>query len=325
MPSLPTIDVSCFATGVAPSAAQDAAARLLDETCREAGFFLITGHGVLPEVKARMLAESALFFAEPLASKNTIAIARSPYHRGYVGIATEALDESQKGDLKETLDTGGEAGPNHPEVLAGTPFFGPNQWPSTPGFRTAWEAYYAQAKEAAYRVQRAMARALGQPDDFIVDQPGETMYHLRFVHYPPQSITPLAENQLGSGVHTDYGSVTLLADDGVGGLQVMKRSGEWIDVQVPPQALVVNIGDLMAIWTNDRWISNPHRVVNPAFQDRYSIPLFVTPPYHTDIACLDTCLPPGELPKYPVQKAGDYLNKRISATHSYRNPLLDGR
>jgi isopenicillin N synthase-like dioxygenase len=321
--SLPTVDVSSFATGAPPSPEQDATAAEIDRICRQIGFFLIIGHGVDPDVKAAMMDAMRHFFARPLEEKLAIAIGNSPCHRGYVAIAAETLDEDTAGDLKESLDTGGEHGPDHPEVLAGVPMFGPNQFPDDPAFREAWEAYRAQAIEAAQRVQRAMARALGQPGEFLLDRPGgEVMYHLRHLHYPPQDVIAPGPDQLGCGAHTDYGTVTLLADDGVGGLQVMKRDGTWIDVGIPEDLLVVNLGDLMAIWTNDRWVSNPHRVVNPPHTDRYSMPLFVTPPFHAEISCLPTCLAPGEEPKYAPQEAGAYLVSRIDATHSYRNPLL---
>jgi isopenicillin N synthase-like dioxygenase len=323
--NLPTIDVSPFATGSEPTPARDEVAGLIDATCREIGFFLITGHGIDPSVRHRMLAAAAEFFALPTESKQAIAIERSTAHRGYVGIATETLDSSVSlaGDLKETLDTGGEHGPDHPEVRANTPLFGPNQLPDLPGFRETLATYRGQAIEAAQRVQRAMARALGMPDDYIVDLPGgETMYNLRLIHYPPQRTLAPVEGQLGCGAHTDYGTVTVLADDGVGGLQVMRRDGTWIDVSAPADALVVNLGDLMAVWTNDRWVSNPHRVINPPDTDRYSMPLFVTPPFHAMISCLPSCLDQGASPRYPPQQAGPYLLSRFDATHSYRNPLL---
>ncbi|GAA4705696.1 isopenicillin N synthase family dioxygenase [Phytohabitans rumicis] len=322
---LPVINVSAFATGAAPGPERDEVAALLDSTCRETGFFLIDGHGVDPATRAAMFEAMRAFFAMPLADKEAIAIGKSPCHRGYVGIATEILDDKDTlaGDLKETLDTGGEHGPDHPEVVAGVPLFGPNQFPDLPGFREAWEDYRAQVIEAAGRVQRAMARALSLPDDFLLDLPGgETMYHLRLIHYPAQRTFTPVEGQLGCGVHTDYGTVTLLADDGNGGLQVMRRDGAWIDVRIPDGLLVVNLGDLMAIWTNDRWVSNPHRVINPPDTDRYSMPLFVTPPYHAEIACLESCLAPGQQPAYGPQFAGEYLMSRLDATHSYRNPLL---
>jgi isopenicillin N synthase-like dioxygenase len=323
--SLPTIDVSPFATGSEPTPARDEVARRIDETCREIGFFLSSGHGIEAAVKDRMLAAAAEFFALPTETKQAIAIEKSNAHRGYVGIATETLDSSRSlaGDLKETLDTGGEHGPDHPEVLRNTPLFGPNQLPDLPGFRDALAAYRDQAIEAAKRVQRAMARAVGMPDDYIVDLPGgETLYNLRLIHYPPRRAFTPAEGQLGCGAHTDYGTVTVLADDGVGGLQVMRRDGTWIDVDVPADALVVNLGDLMAVWTNDRWVSNPHRVINPPDTDRYSMPLFVTPPFRAMISCLPTCRAEGEAPRYEPQQAGPYLLSRFDATHSYRNPLL---
>ena len=157
--------------------------------------------------------------------------------------------------------------------------------------------------EATLRMQRGLAMALGLAPEFFEGNdtcPGETMLHLRLVHYPPiHRLTP-AEGQLGCGAHTDYGSLTVLADDGVGGLQVRQRNGAWTDVVIPDGQLVVNLGDLMAIWTNDRWVSNPHRVVNPPGVDRYSAVLFVTPPFNLRIETLPTCLGPG------VRRATDH-------------------
>jgi isopenicillin N synthase-like dioxygenase len=115
----------------------------------------------------------------------------------------------------------------------------------------------------------------------------------------------------------------VLADDGVGGLQVRQRSGEWTDVVAPEDSLVVNLGDLMAIWTNDRWVSNPHRVVNPTGVDRYSSPLFVTPPFHLDIETLPTCLDANGSSRHKTLVSGPYLQSRFDGTHAYRNELLD--
>lgn len=322
--ALSVIDLAPFAAGAGPSAAADEMARLLDDTCRHTGFLLVADHGVAAATKARMLDRVRAFFAEDIETKNAIAIGRSSCHRGYVALATETLDDANTmaGDLKETLDTGNEDAPDHPEVIAGTPLHGPNQLPTTPGFVEAFHAYRAEAVDAAERVMRAMALALDLPLDHFVSL-GDTLYNLRFVHYPPQRALPPAEGQLGCGAHTDYGSITVLADDGVGGLQVMRRDGHWLDVRVPDDLLVVNLGDLMAIWTNDRWVSNPHRVVNPFEVDRCSMPLFVTPPYRARIACLPSCLAEGATPRYEPIDAGPYLLSRLDATHSYRNPLLE--
>lgn len=334
--TIPTIDLTPFATGAPlPSPEAEAVAGQIDAALREVGFLLVTGHGVADDLRAEMLEQARRFFALPLEDKRRIAIGNSPVHRGYVALAAETLegalgDPSEEaigrtlaGDLKETLDTGLEHGPDHPEVQAGTPLHGPNQLPHLPGWRDTWQRYFDAAVEAAWRVQRGLAMALGLEPGFFEHLPGETMFHLRFVHYPPQEAVTPEPGQLGCGAHTDYGTVTVLADDGVGGLQVRMRSGEWVDVTIPPGHLVVNLGDLMAIWTNDRWVSNPHRVINPVGVDRYSIPLFVTPPFHLRIETLPTCTDAANPPRHQPLVSGPYLLSRFDGTHSYRNALLE--
>jgi isopenicillin N synthase-like dioxygenase len=332
--SIPTIDLEPFATG-APLPSPDASriAEAIDAALRQVGFLLVTGHGVDAAVKDAFFERMRAFFALPLADKEAIAIGKSPCHRGYVGFGSETLEGALGGeedaigtgllgDLKETLDTGTEHPPDHPEVLAGTPLHGSNQLPDLPGFREAWTVYRAAATEAVLRMQRGLALALGLTPEFFEDErtsPGETMLHLRLVHYPPMDRRTPAAGQFGCGAHTDYGSLTVLADDGVGGLQVRQRNGVWTDVAIPDGQLVVNLGDLMAIWTNDRWVSNAHRVVNPPGVDRYSAVLFVTPPFHLRIETLPTCLAPGETPRHRPLAAGPYLLSRFDGTHSYRS------
>lgn len=319
---LDTFDLTPFATGEPlPSDAAARTATRVDSTLCATGFLLVDGHGVADETRDAYFAAMREFFALPETEKEAIAIGRSDCHRGYVGFETESLD-GRAGDLKETLDTGIDHGPDHPEVIAGTPLHGPNQWPDLPGFRSAVETYRDEMIEAVLRMQRAMSMALGLDPFFIEHQPGEPMYHLRLIHYPPMETVTPAPGQLGCGAHTDYGTLTLLADDGNGGLQVCQRSGEWVDVTVPPGQLVVNLGDLMSIWTNDRWVSNPHRVVNPPGVDRYSSPLFVEPAFHLRIEAIATCVPEGEAPKHEPMVTGPYLLSRFDGTHSYRNELL---
>ncbi len=186
---LNSFDLSPFATGEplpSPAASQIAAA--IDDTLRTTGFLLVTGHGVDDDVREVYFDAMREFFALPLEQKEAIAIGNSDCHRGYVGFETESLDgalaggsadEPVAGDLKETLDTGIDHGPDHPEVLAGTPLHGPNQWPDLPGFRERVEPYRDAMIEAVLRMQRAMSMALGLDPMFIEDQPGEPMYHLR--------------------------------------------------------------------------------------------------------------------------------------------------
>lgn len=331
--SLPTFDLTPFATGAdhhADAATTTAAA--IDEALQSVGFLLVTGHGVDDDLHDRYFAAMREFFALPAEAKEAISIDKSDHHRGYVGFGTESLDgaiggrddedaigTAGAGDLKETLDTGIEYGPGDAEFDAGTPLHGPNQWPDLPGFRATVEEYRAAAIEASDRMHRALAIALGLNADYFIDLAGDTMYHLRLIHYPATDRVPPEPGQFGCGAHTDYGTLTLLATDGVAGLQVRNRSGEWIDATAPPGPLVVNIGDLMAIWTNDRWVSNPHRVVNPPNSERYSSPLFVEPPFHTVIEALPGCVADGEMPRHAPMVAGEYLLSRFDGTHSYRS------
>jgi isopenicillin N synthase-like dioxygenase len=334
--SIPTIDLSSLATGKSYDTPEaHAVAALIDETCQNIGFLLVTNHGVREETKAALLAKMKEFFAEPAEKKNQIAIGKSPHHRGYVGIGMENLEgalantELDKtygaGDVKESIDSGTEDGPDHPEVIAGTPLHGPNQLPDwIPGFREAWQNYFDECYEAVLRIQRGLAMALGQDPGFFENQPGYPLLNLRMLHYPPESRVNTEDGRIGCGAHTDYGSITVLADDGVGGLQVKPREGDWIDINIPAGHLVVNLADLLAIWTNDRYVSNPHRVMNPPNMDRYSIPLFVTPPYNLTIEAIPTCVPAGEKPKYEPMVSGPYLQSRFDGTHTYRNELMDG-
>jgi isopenicillin N synthase-like dioxygenase len=324
MSSIPSIDLGRSLADVGPE---------LDDALQRVGFVTVRNHGIDGAMRSAYFDAMRAFFDLPIEAKHAIAIGNSPCHRGYVGFGTEALDgalgndedaigTAAAGDLKETLDTGIDHPPDHPEVIAGTPLHGPNQWPELPGFRPVVEAYRDAVVAVSERLHQVMAVGLGLPASFFADQPGEMMYHLRLIHYPPRSRMTPAAGQWGCGAHTDYGTLTVLADDGVGGLQVRMRSGEWIDVDVPDGELVVNIGDLMAIWTNDRWVSNPHRVVNPPGVDRYSSPLFVEPGYHVRIETLPTCLDADGTSRHDPVVSGPYLLSRFDGTHAYRNPLL---
>jgi len=301
----------------------------LDAALRQTGFFTVRNHGVPDDVRQRYFDAMREFFALPLAVKEQIAIGNSDCHRGYVAMGAESLDgalgndedaigTAVAGDLKETLDTGIDHPPDHPDVVAGTPLFGPNQWPDLPGFREAVEAYRDAVIAVSERLHRAMAHALDLPESWFDDLPAPMAYHLRLIHYPPQSVVTPEPGQWGCGVHTDYGTLTILADDGVGGLQARMRSGDWIDVVVPEGEFAVNLGDLMAMWTNDRWVSNPHRVVNPAGVDRYSSPLFVDPDYHQLIETFPSCRAPDGTSEYDPIGTGPYMMSRFDGTHAYR-------
>lgn len=328
--SLPVVDLTPFATGEPlPTPAAVSIASRLDRDLCDVGFFTVVGHGVPDSLRRAYFEAMRTFFALPVADKEAISIGRSTCHRGYVGVGAESLDgaiggdedaigTASAGDLKESLDTGIEHPPDHPEVVAGTPLFGPNQLPDIPGFRDVLDAYRSAATETVRRVQRVLALGLGLPPQFFEDLPGENMYHLRLVRYPALPDRPTEPGRWGCGAHTDYGSVTVLATDGTAGLQVRRRDGVWIDVDPPADRFVVNLGDLMTIWTNDRWMSNPHRVVNPLGADRYSSALFVEPDFHARVETLPSCRSADGSSRHAPVTVGPYLLSRFDGTHAYR-------
>ncbi len=191
-------------------------------------------------------------------------------------------------------------------------FFGPNIWPEeAPGLRAALERYYATLEELATTMMRLFAIGLHLPEDWFADKFDRHITNLCVNYYPPQVVAP-APGQLRRGAHSDYGSLTVLyQDDAPGGLEVLTKDGTWEAVPHLPGTFVVNIGDLMAMWTNGRWTSTMHRVVNLSREDadheRISIPFFHQPNHDALIECIPTCLAPGELPQYSPVTSGEWV------------------
>jgi isopenicillin N synthase-like dioxygenase len=315
MNTLPLIDIAPL-YGTDNAAWRDVATQI-DAACRDWGFFYITGHGIPPERIDALLAAAKAFFALPEAEKLKIDITRTAHHRGYGAIATEQLDPSRPSDLKETFDMGFHMAADHPEVLAGKPLRGPNRHPDLPGWAALMEQHYADMQALAQTLLRAIALALGIERDFFDARFAEPISVFRMIHYPPRH-TARSADQPGAGAHTDYGCVTLLYQDDAGGLQVRNVHGEWIDAPPIPGSFVVNIGDMMARWSNDRYTSTPHRVISPLGVHRYSMPFFAEPHPDTEISCLPNCSSADNPPKYPPVTSAEYLLSRFADTYAYR-------
>lgn len=315
MNTLPLIDIAPL-YGTDSAAWRDVATQI-DAACRNWGFFYITGHGIPPERIDALLAAAKAFFALPEAEKLKIDITRTAHHRGYGAIATEQLDPTQPSDLKETFDMGFHMAADHPEVLAGKPLRGPNRHPDLPGWAPLMEQHYADMQALAQTLLRAIALALGIERDFFDARFAEPISVFRMIHYPPRH-TARSADQPGAGAHTDYGCVTLLYQDDAGGLQVRNVNGEWIDAPPIPGSFVVNIGDMMARWSNDRYTSTPHRVISPLGVHRYSMPFFAEPHPDTEISCLPNCSSTDNPPKYPPVTSAEYLLSRFADTYAYR-------
>ncbi|WP_103311345.1 MULTISPECIES: 2-oxoglutarate and iron-dependent oxygenase domain-containing protein [unclassified Pseudomonas] len=315
MNSLPIIDISPL-YGDEPDAWQ-AVAGQIDRACRQWGFFYIKGHPISPARIAEVLGNAQRFFALPVEEKLKIDITQTRHHRGYGAVATEQLDPTKPSDLKETFDMGLHLPADHPEVLAEKPLRGPNRHPDLNGWAPLMEQHYRDMQALAQTLLRAMTLALGIERDFFDTRFNEPVSVLRLIHYPPRDTASCAEQQ-GAGAHTDYGCITLLYQDAAGGLQVRNVNGQWIDAPPIDGTFVVNLGDMMARWSNDRYLSTPHRVISPLGVDRYSMPFFAEPHPDTLIQCLPGCQDDAHPPKYPTTTCAEFLLSRFADTYAYR-------
>jgi isopenicillin N synthase-like dioxygenase len=319
--ALPVIDVSGLAASE-PSARLRVAAQL-GHACREIGFFFVVNHGIAESTREAMFAAAREFFALPLTIKEQYSIKRSPHNRGYIALEGERLDEAAaKADHKEAFNIGLELPADHPDVVAGKPFRGMNLWPSLPHWRETVLAYYDACWALGRRLHQGFALDLGIAEDFFEDKLDAPLAMVRMLHYPPQPRSQGYAPDSGAGTHTDYGNLTILATDEVAGLQVRARNGAWLDAPHIPGAFVCNIGDCLMRWTNDVYISTPHRVAIPV-RDRYSVAFFLDPNPDARVEVLKACIAPGTVSKYPPTTGADYLRERLTATYDHlKNPAL---
>lgn len=318
MALVPVIDLGSPASVVAAE---------IDRACREIGFFQIVGHGLDVDVERAAWELAAEFFRLPLDEKLAISIPAGDAY-GYGPFRVERLaasrGETTPPDLKETFSVGpnwaGDAlppGTDPAEALVRSA----NRWPSSlPGMETVMRRHYEQLAELVERLMASMARALRLPDDHFARLIDHHTSALRVLHYPDLTGEEVAPGQLRAGAHSDYGTLTLLRqDDAPGGLQVLGADGHWHDVPPIDGGYVVNVGDALERWTNDRWASTLHRVVVPpsdAGRDcsRQSLAFFHNANWDAVIECLPSCLHPGELPRYPPVTAGEHLMSKFRAT-----------
>lgn len=323
--SVPVIDLApSFRDG---AAGRQRVAEAIRSACEEIGFFTVVGHGVPQATVAALEGKAKAFFALPLEEKLKTPQPAERISRGYSHVGSRGLaystGKATPPDLQESFAMGPIEAP--PAELRGTTaetyFFQPNTWPARPdGFREAFEAYYRAMEGLSLHILQLFARALGLDDHAFDDKVDRHTSTMRAIHYPPQERPP-EPGQLRAGEHTDYDTLTILKGEDVpGGLQVRLRNGSWVDVHPRADAFVCNIGDLMMRWTNDKWVSNPHRVANPpaefARRGRLSIPFFHNPNVNAEIRCIRAFYGRDESEKYPPVRFGEYyLSKHLKAQH----------
>lgn len=302
-------------------------ATLFDEAGRNSGFFTITGHGIDRGLIDEMRRVTTAFFDLPVEEKMAVRLDDAEKNRGYAPEGSEALAYSLgERDLPNDLFEAFNIGRDLTEAQLADPYFADvrdryfaeNVWPdSPPGMRDVWLAYWAAVEQLGDVIMEAAALALGLDADWFRPSLDRTPSVMRANNYQRRpGAPPVEEGQMRMGAHTDYGSITVLLADPVPGLQIRGDDGEWNDVLPPDDGFVVNIGDLLAEWTNDRWRSTLHRVVPPPSRTdgsarRRSIAWFQQPNYDSVIRCLPTCCDDDHPPRYGEVTSGDHLLAKL--------------
>lgn len=334
--AVPVIDIAPFYDGGPEGRLK--VSQAIDEACTDIGFLQIVGHKVPQELIQKTYDLSKTFFDKPLEDKMKVMRPSPDQVRGYSPLCDEglsySLDEPTPGDLKESLSVGPVDVPADDPYFHGPaagPHFAPNLWPSEPKeMQTVWEDYFRAMEQLSADLMTMFAIGLGLPEDFFEKKIDRHISMFRVLNYPDQPEPP-EKNQLRAGAHSDYGSLTIVRQEQApGGLQVRNKAGQWVDVQPVEGAFVVNIGDLMMEWTNDKWISTMHRVVNPPRDAalgsrRQSLVFFHQPNYDALVEVLPSCQSADNPAKYEPISSGDHLYNKFTKQTSVSAAAAGGQ
>ena len=322
---LPVIDFAPISGN--NDSAKERVAREVHDACRDIGFLTIVNHPVPPQKIAEIFRQSKRFFALPLDAKMSAYMGNSNLFRGYLpmdqpgqqkayrGKAIEGFQphldparmKARKPHKNEAFQASLELPADDPDVIAGKPLHGHNQWPEDlPGFKEAVLDYHTTMTEFAALLASVFARGLELPPDYFAQFYRKPLIQVRLLHYLPQDQQAALEGG-DSRAHQDAGGFTMLQQDDVGGLEIKSKSGEWLIVPPVENSFVVNIGDSMRMWTNNRFASTLHRVVNHYGRERYSIGIFANPDYDTVIRPLSTCVDAEHPPTFDQMLSGEAL------------------
>lgn len=276
------------------------------------GFMYVKNHGIEQDFVDSVFDVTRRFFDLPMEEKMALHVSKSGVAlRGYIEPFGENVDPTKTKDLKEIIDLGPE------RATVEGPFFGPNPWPaSLPEFRELAYGYHTRMVDLSKKLLKGIALSLDLPETFFEALMKNPISIQRMLHYPSQS-GHVGEDIIGIGAHTDYGNLTILAQDDVGGLQVMNRDGDWIEGTPIRGAFVINIGDLIQKLTNDVYLANMHRVINTSGRERYSIPFFIDADFDAVIAPLPSCVSESNPQKYQPVTCGAHKFGRFKASYAH--------
>ena len=312
--AIPVIDITPLRDGTDPSGVAEA----LHAASQGLGFIYVSGHGIPDEAIEAARTSAYDFFRSPEAEKRKVAV--STKHRGYLARGGAKMQDDAKVDLKESFiwgyeDEKGETPEDHD-------LRGANKWPEfLPDMQAHAMDYFQHAHRVAHHLMRGFALGLGLDDGFFLQTCATPLSRASLVYYPAQP-EDMGEQQFGVGPHTDFGVLTVLCQDDVGGLQVEDANGEWIHAPPIEGTLIVNVADLLSRWTDGAYKSTPHRVVNSSGRERLSLVLAFDPDPDTLIDARQVHgadYSPGEAPI----TCGDYLIWRFGKAFSYRTSETD--
>ena len=314
MDTLPIIDLSKLHNG--STKAKQTIATEIGQACRDYGFFYITGHGIDPNLQDQLFKNAQQLFDLPIEEKLKVDKSLSPANRGYEPLKNQTLEAGAPPDLKEGFYIGIEHANNHPLVQTKRFNYGSNQWPTAlPELKVIASMYIHQMTNLSERLMSLLALSLQLDSHYFDDFCTDPLVTLRLLHYPPQPAQPL-ENEKGCGAHTDFGGLTLLLQDANSGLQVWsQKQNDWIDAPPIYGSYVVNLGDMIARWTNELYRSTQHRVINKSGKERYSIPFFYSGHIDHEVRCIPTCLAENEQPKYPTTTVEKHMMEMYQRTY----------
>lgn len=293
---IPKFDLAAIAAGDAETLTR------LKAACEGIGFLTVENTGLSSARMRFVLAAYRAFFDLPEADKRKVDMASTGANRGWGAPLSEQVDPDANPDFKEVFDSGFELPDGH--ALADLTVYAPNRWPDLPGFQDVLRAYYADAMQVAMTLLRGIATAIGEDARYFDDKFDTPMALLRGNFYPERPDWA-GDKDFGIGAHTDYGCLTLLATDGVPGLEVKGRDGAWLPVEATPGTFVINFGEMLEMWTNRRVVATLHRVKGSQ-EERISVPLFFNPNYDANVAPMGS----GQ-----TIVAGEHLSKRFAETY----------
>ena len=313
--TIPIVDLAPLRDGTDP----EGVARALLDASRRIGFLYVTGHGIPPGVTDTLRETAYRFFRAPEDARRTVAV--SAKHRGWIGRGGARMEDDARADFKESFLFGYED--EHGRAPEDHPLRGANRWPAfLPELRRQGMRFFRHAHEAARHLMRGFALGLGLDEGFFLRSCARPLSRASLVHYPPQR-EDMGEDQFGVGPHTDFGVLTVLCQDEVGGLQVRDANGAWVHAPPLEGTLVVNVADLLSRWTNGVFRSTPHRVVNRSGRERLSLVFAFDPDPETVIDARAVFGPGARVEHEPIT-CGDYLVRRFARAFPYRSEGPEG-